>query len=469
MYEINWDDYLSTNRYRTSEKIQKDDLKDERDEFESDFGRVIFSSALRRMHDKAQVVPLTTGDNVHTRLTHSMEVMNIADSLGANLFRNKEYSNLYGNKSLNYIRKFSSILKTAGIVHDIGNPPFGHFGEKIIQNYFKENISKYDINEDQKLDFINFDGNAQGFRVLTKLQYLGDLSGLNLTYTTLAAYLKYPNIGKIEERIIASKKHGVFTSEKDIFNKIISNCKLDEKSEHAIIKRHPLSYLIEAADTISYAVMDIEDGFSLNCFSYSELLEELNFDSEIIHKLNLETIKVKSDIKEKKLVVDFRYKVIQYLVNLAIKNFINYSREIDYGRFQKELVNIDDFSIYKKIDNFSIKFLYNRQEVHKMELIGNSVINGLLDLLIKYVFNDDNKYRDRAKSIISDNIIKLIYHESKHKYDNSYFMDSQEYCKLDFKDLDDYSKLRMIVDFISGMTDKYAVRLYQNLSGQRLD
>ena len=208
MYKIDWNKYLSAKRYRQSTGTHNaniDEYTDKRNPFESDFGRVIFSSAMRRMHDKAQVVPLTSGDSIHTRLTHSMEVLSIAYSLGIDICRDKEFRELYSPEELlDLERKIPVILKTAAFVHDIGNPPFGHFGETIIQNYFKDYLQKRHITDQQALDFTCFDGNAEGFRILTRLQFIGDLAGLNLTYGTLAAYLKYPNDQDINKNYIGT-------------------------------------------------------------------------------------------------------------------------------------------------------------------------------------------------------------------------------------------------------------------------
>lgn len=279
MYKINWDDYLSNERYRSvsefKDRLSKDSDEEKRNDFESDFGRVAFSSAIRRMHDKAQVMPLTTGDSVHTRLTHSIEVMSIAYSLGISLCRDKDFIEVYGKEeAMELERTIPMILKTAAFVHDIGNPPFGHFGEAVIQNYFKEYLKKRIVTDKQALDFTCFDGNAEGFRILTRLQYIGDLSGLNLTYATLAAYSKYPNDNIPDKSYIGRKKHGVFTSESDIFNKMVEACHM--RTEDNKIKRHPLSFLVEAADSISYSIMDIEDGLTMGWYSFDYIIKYLD-------------------------------------------------------------------------------------------------------------------------------------------------------------------------------------------------
>ena len=242
---MEWKKLLNNTRLRQSKRGA-----DARNDFESDFGRIIFSSAMRRMHDKTQVFPLTSDDNIHSRLTHSMEVMAIGHSLGIRICEKDDFALTVGEDKINLFREIPVMLKNACLVHDIGNPPFGHFGETVIQEYFKkffaqekekeekanvENkvVKTLKLNQGQQDDFINFDGNAQGFRVLTKLQILNDAYGLNLTYGTLASYTKYPNYGKIDKSKIAKKKRGVFQSEIEYLNQISEACGL-KKGEDII-------------------------------------------------------------------------------------------------------------------------------------------------------------------------------------------------------------------------------------------
>lgn len=482
MYKIDWDKYLSSERYRSKSEFKqhKHNVSDEekRNAFESDFGRVAFSSALRRMHDKAQVMPLTTGDSVHTRLTHSIEVMSIAYSLGINLCRDKEFIELYGKeKAMEYERSIPMILKTAAFVHDIGNPPFGHFGETIIQNYFREYLKRRIITDEQALDFTNFDGNAEGFRILTRLQYIGDLSGLNLTYATLAAYSKYPNKGKIDKSYIGTKKHGVFTSESDILEKMVDICNM--KAPDGKIKRHPLSFLVEAADSICYNVMDIEDGMTMGWYSFDDMVCQLDFflnklsDGKITSVLNL----LKLDFSQKeinrndqrRMMCDFRVSAIRYLVDLAIRNFKNNLEDIDNGKYSKELIEDGDY-LSKAFQSFAQNNIFPQREIEQIELTGHSVINGLLDILLNCAFNHDKKFRNHLKSVISKTFLKVAQREEdKETLPDAYkYFSNSDILDYDIENLSPYSKLRTIVDLISGMTDRYAVSMYQKLSGQRL-
>ena len=482
MYKIDWDKYLSKNRYRDKSEFEEHKKEqndtEKRNAFESDFGRVAFSSALRRMHDKAQVMPLTTGDSVHTRLTHSIEVMSIAYSLGISLCRDQEFIDLYGpEKAIQYERMIPMILKTAAFVHDIGNPPFGHFGEKIIQNYFREYLKQRIVTDEQALDFIHFDGNAEGFRILTRLQYIGDLSGLNLTYATLAAYCKYPNSGDVDKKYIGTKKHGVFTSESDILEKMVDACNM--RTSEGTIKRHPLSFLVEAADSISYNVMDIEDGMTMGWYSFDEMVQQL--DSYLMEKskgkmtsvlkiLGLDfSSKGINENDQKRKMCDFRVSAIRYLVTLAIRNFKYNLENIDNGTYSKELIEDGDY-LSKAFQEFAQNNIFPQREIEQIELTGNSVINGLLNILLDCAFNPDKKFRNHLKSVISNTFLKVAQREDDTdiKPEDYKYFSKTDVLSYDIENLSSYSKLRTIVDLISGMTDRYAVSMYQKLSGQRL-
>ena len=474
---------MSSERYRSKSEFKdhftKASDEDRRNAFESDFGRVAFSSAIRRMHDKAQVMPLTTGDSVHTRLTHSIEVMSIAYSLGISLCRDKDFIEVYGkDKAMELERTIPMILKTAAFVHDIGNPPFGHFGETIIQNYFKEYLKKRIVTDKQALDFTCFDGNAEGFRILTRLQYIGDLSGLNLTYATLAAYSKYPNDNTPDKSYIGRKKHGVFTSESDIFYKMVEACHM--RTEDNKIKRHPLSFLVEAADSISYSIMDIEDGLTMGWYSFDYIIESLdrylkketdNQDYSILKVIGLDFDKKGIDKNdEKRKMCDFRVAITRYLVNLAISKFKTNLEKIDKGEYSKELIEDGD-KVSKALQDFAAKNIFPRYEIEQIELTGNSVIKGLLNILLDCAFNQDKKFRNHLKSVISKTFLKVAKREenvndlppTEYK-----FFSNEEIASFDIENLSPYSKLRTIIDLISGMTDRYAVSMYQKLSGQRL-
>lgn len=490
MYKIDWNKYLSYERERDSEsqvghKHKAGDL-DMRNEFDSDFGRVIFSTAARRMHDKTQVFPLTSGDYVHTRLTHSLEVMNIAVSLGSSMCRNKEFRDAYGETSAYELeQKICAILKTAAFVHDIGNPPYGHYGEDTIKNYFKKtdwrNFIKGFEEEDTQfvddhiLDFTQFDGNTEGFRILTRGQYLGDLNGLNLTFASLGAYLKYPNIGPAEENgYVGRHKHGIFATEEDVFNKIVDACHM--RNEDGTIKRHPLAFLVEAADTICYTAMDLEDGISIGKISVNSICEWVNryvsknanhddFTPDVMENGNFSLralLKLKDHSYKKKQDVNFRVGLINYFVRLALKNFVLNLEAIDNGTYNEELLKDDPLHIAKALGKYARENLFTDRFIVSAELAGRSVITGLLDIVLEKVLVEDPKKDIRIYRMLSDSGLKLIHHEC------GLYDPKEESFDLKIKDLPLYARLRLVVDWISGMTDKYAVETYQKLSGIKL-
>lgn len=542
----------------SSDRIRKSNPNDKRNPFESDFGRIIYSPALRRMHDKTQVFPLTTDDNIHSRLTHSNEVMSLGYTFGMLLCNNEGFVKRIGfeNREAELLRIIPIIIQNVCLIHDIGNSPFGHFGETIISNYFerleKSEMTEFcNLNEWQKRDFLNYDGNAQGLRVLTKLQTLNDPYGLNLTYSTLASSLKYPNFdiinsikekslakeGKnLENKFIENKKHGVFFSEKEYFELIIANTglKIDDR-----VVRHPLCYLMEAADSIAYYCMDMEDGFNKGIYNIEDIKKEFENKDIPICKSIIQTINTKY-VNDSFKIVNIRIKLIQYFVNLAFEKFIENLDLIEKGEYNKELVEDDKDEVYEIVSGFS-KRIFKSREINNLESTGYSVMVGLLDFYIDFVFKKQNdKFINKAEVLISNSIIdaaieetlietcerkitnrltklradyklfsqsgnsnnkltkeldkyeemEILLNENKDKYTRLIASQKTEYIptgspeslelaeirgkllekiKPEFKDLDNYYKFRVIVDFISGMTDQYAVKHYQRISGQRIN
>lgn len=514
---MNWDKLLSTARIRKSEM----NSKDVRNEFESDFGRIIFSPALRRMHDKTQVFPLTSDDNIHSRLTHSNEVMSIGYTFGLKLCESEKIQKKTNKSEKDLYRILPIILKNVCLIHDIGNAPFGHFGETIISNYFQEVDKRQesyfeDLEDHQKRDFFNYDGNAQGLRVLTKLQILNDRYGLNLTYATLGSYLKYPNHDEINKKRkpsddkkttlpIESSKHGVFHSELDFFNLIVEECglKVDGK-----ILRHPLCYLMEAADSIAYLIMDMEDGFNKKLFSieYIQKLFENRTDNTSKYIVDICKDVLNSDNSK---IVAIRIALIDYFVELAFEIFIDKLDEIEVGKFSAELIEQDELKIYSILKTISGKIFQSR-EINHLETTGYAVFKGLLDYYTLFLFHESKDFRRRAKSLISKSVIDTAIEDSLleicHNYSTNFKEGQKELDKKNvekfeklrilqikrvlssdekkellflrnyilttinpqFEDLSNYYKLRVIIDFISGMTDQYALNHFQKISGQKI-
>lgn len=526
---MNWNSLLSDLRLRESTRTQ-----DSRNNFESDFGRIIFSPATRRMHDKTQVFPLTADDNIHSRLTHSMEVMAIGHSLGIKVCENADFVKKLGREKTQLYREIPIVLKNACLLHDIGNPPFGHFGEAVFQNYFKNYFERNpdfvlsgDKDEDKlrKEDFTFFDGNAQGLRVITKLQILNDKYGLNLTAATLGAYVKYPNSGEKKKEIIHKKKRGIFQSEVEYYNQIAQECELKIDDEYV---RHPLCYLMEAADSICYLTMDIEDGFNKGWYKFDFIVEKLSHVSgikESAAKIKADNIGPRAEIT---WMVKFRIELISRLVALATKNFLDNYEKIIAGEYNHELIADDSENLAKELGKFCYNVVFTNREITSLELTGHSVVTGLLDIYINFVFHKEEAYRNRAAGLISDSIIQVAIEENKKEIftqkrqkleeKKEKETDAEKKAKIDkqsaeldilfdrlqqiedelrtetedkkrkeikhnllkveteicniinpsLDDLDNYYKLRVIVDFISGMTDQFALSHYQKLSGQKI-
>lgn len=402
------------------------------------------------------------------------------------------------------MRKLNPILKTTCLVHDIGNPPFGHFGEEVYQDYYKclfENLTlvldghtvssnlahsivsnlngkqqkelhDFLCDEDFVADYIYFDGNAEGLRVLAKLQYLGDLYGLNLTFGTLAASLKYPNTGLPNDDIIASHKHGVLKTEKEAVAKIAESCGL--VNNDGTYKRHPLVFLMEAADSICYYVMDIEDAISKGWLDSAYVLKEIN-ECELIAvdiKEKLKANKQKNGGDNTPTMKDWvmlRTTLLSYLMEIATKNFIKHLPEIENGTYNEELVEDGDY-VYKVLKRIAKKKILNHRDVVSLEVTGRAVITGIFDNLLAMLFHENERVRKRAKVIISKSIYKTILHEHLQSQNPQTLGNevNEHYKDHDPKDFSAEERFRLVRDYVACMTDKFALSQYQKISGQRI-
>ena len=451
--QVDWSIYLCADRERQSRAIPKG--LDHRSAFDSDFGRVIFSSAARRMHDKTQVFPLSGGDSVHTRLTHSMEVLSVAQSLGTDFCRDEEVVRTYGEEVAHLLeQQLPAILRTAAFVHDIGNPPFGHFGEQIIGTYFSDGNGKNylsDLTEEQQFDFTQFDGNAQGFRILTRMPYLNDLNGLNLTYAVLATSLKYPNSGSKNKKGGASvHKHGVFSSEADVLGRVADACRL--RRADGTIKRHPLAFLVEAADTICYRSMDLEDGIQSGMLSLDEALRFLG-------------ITPSQDTPERAL-VNLRVAIIGELTKYALQRFMANLEGIDMGTFDEEL--LDGNELCEQLGKLEFERIFRHDTIAQAELKGAQVMNSILDRVLPLLMAPKPDWRLNA--IISPSMTRLVLAEEYQKrvsanpdHNASANPSSNPVPLTELSDLSTYNRLRLIIDWLSGMTDRYALETYHRL------
>lgn len=526
---MNWNDngLMSVKRSRPSgtdgkrESLSGD--TDRRTPAESDFGRVVFSAACRRLHDKTQVFPLTTNDNIHSRLTHSLEVMNMGLSFSIDLSMNKAFTDSTGLNNIDVLRDVSAILKSSCIAHDIGNPPFGHFGEAVIQDYFSklfeglkdhnhyiwrgiettcyltklerkswDEEKQQEANEGRKAyvrnqlelflsdecldwrrDYTEFDGNAEGLRVLTKLQNAGDLHGLNLTYGTLAASIKYPNIGGGDkDGKIGCHKHGVMHTEKELLEDIAKECHL---INDGMIVRHPLAFLMEAADSICYLTMDIDDAVTKKWVTFEEVMMLVEKSKDPGRSKVLESYKhiLGENGSPRKRWMSLRTAILGYLMEVATKNFVGHLDEIESGNYDNELIE-DNCELTKELQDFTHKRILAKRDINLLETTGRSVISGLLDEYISLLFHHDKKFRDRAKILLSKSVLYTVImeHIRDHKVEYNYKYANapvdEVFDRFDLADLTVEERLRIIRDYVAGMTDKFALNHYRELSGQRL-
>lgn len=474
---------------------ERNDNNDARNEFESDLGRALFSSAARRLHDKTQVFPLTDDDNIHSRLTHSMEVMNIGASLAKDICFNEEFRQKYDIDDIYEIYEpMRAILQTVCLVHDIGNPPFGHFGELAIREYFKKLFTEYpDILDEYKEwsnDFTHYDGNAQGFRVITKLQFIDDLYGLNLTKACLSSYLKYPCTGNGDKDspLISCRKHGVFKADEKYMHKVMDTGKQESKECYT---RHPLVFLVEAADSICYLSMDLEDAYNKGLFGIKELHREWKeFAKECDESASrlftmLEKLNGTTGSAGRKGFIRFRIGIIRYLVAKAVEQYLHNFEAILNGEYNNELIFDDTNNVAQFLQKFCKEHIYRQKEIQSVELTGWSVINGLLDIYTQLLLSKDNIYMRHGEAMISLSVLRAnkmdyLVHTKKIRWDATqrkyiYCNNGTTIENIDklcddttISEMPIYYRLRMIVDFISGMTDKFAVQHYRKLSGQRI-
>ncbi len=441
---MDWYKLLSSKRYGQQ---QNDPVSASRSPFHKDQDRIVFSSAFRRLQDKTQVHSMTESDYVRTRLTHSMEVASVGRSLGANAgqviidrhLKNSDYT----------AADFGHIVSAACLAHDIGNPPFGHFGEDTIRHWFnvKPNaIGQLDeLIPTQKMDFLNFEGNAQGFRVLTKLQNWRNDGGLRLTYATLGAFMKYPRTSIISEQIAddqAGKKFGIMQSEVSEFEEIAQELGLIKRENQQYWSRHPLTYLVEAADDICYSVVDIEDGFKLGRLEFDETEDlMLRLLSEAPHRYSEIT-----DNSEK--ISYLRAKCIGHLIGEVSSIFADFESDILEGTFKKDLLSYSmNASIFQEVENLCKSRIFNHHERVQAELRGSEILNTMLDAF----FVANLEWEQFLKNGVSPS--------PRSKVVMNLFENQRNYSKPL------YDWLLDITDFVSGMTDSFAIRQFNDLRG----
>ncbi len=442
---LQWDLLLSDERRKekNDQSGENTGTKGNRVEAERDYDRILFSSPTRRLADKTQVFPLDPSDSVRTRLTHSLEVSNLARSVGIALsfeYAEKVFGKEHGK--LQVARRVPAILAATGLAHDLGNPPFGHQGEAAIRGWFAKCSNNYNVPD----DFKNFDGNPHTFRLLTSLQILNDSFGLNLTYGTLAALIKYP---KLHESAGGYRKFGIFESERKVIEDVWKVTGLSENI------RHPLAHIIEACDDIAYAVLDAEDTVKKGFASFYDLMDYLDSsDDEVVRKV-VEKSKEKNIVFKKDNLSSaelndismqmFRVFAVYQLITSITNCFVNSIDEILANEIPDNFELIDSSSgnqLCKYLKKFDKKYGYENKQVLELELEGNNYINSTMDMLWTSIIDESQSFSKFGWAIISENY-KRAYNKSKMP--------------------NDYKRCQLLCDSVAGMTDSYLINIHNRL------
>lgn len=446
---MNWEQLLSLKRQGDTGKRLRIEQDETRLGFEVDYDRIIFSSAFRSLQDKTQVIPLSKTDFVHTRLTHSLEVSVVGRSLGRLVGKKIIEKYPYLQEIHGYqMNDFGAIVAAASLAHDIGNPPFGHSGEKAIGEYFsigKGQQYKNQLTPKQWQDLVDFEGNANGFSVLNSSRP-GVEGGIRLSFATLGAFMKYPkeSLPKKPTKAIADKKYGFFQTDKDFLQEIAKEMGMIPNKSNSDIgfERHPLAYLVEAADDICYTIIDFEDGINLGLISEDFALEYLiKLVKDSIDSSKYKTLTTKED-----RISYLRALAIGSLINDAVKVFIENEISILEGNFPFAIM---DKSKYKAqmddIIKISVKNIYQSREVIEKELVGYQIIQTLLD---KFIVAFNNKFEGKASNY--DQLILKMLPEKHH---------------LEKENL--YERLLHICHYISLLTDGNALLIYKTLTAAK--
>ncbi len=416
-----------------------------RSAFEQDYDRIIFSHPFRRLQDKTQVHPLPEDDFVHTRLTHSLEVSSVGRSLGKKA--GQAIVDRHGLQGFSF-HDFGSIVAAAALCHDIGNPPFGHSGEEAISEYYLRQdgreLEKF-MKPDQWQDLIRFEGNAQGFRLLNKPRF----QGLQLTAATLAAFTKYPRpsaLDKVAENRKSQKKYGYFQSEKEVFSFVAESTGLESLGPDSWC-RHPLTFLVEAADDICYHLIDLEDGCRMGLVTYEET--EALYARILKEKFKPEKLRQISSMEER--VGTLRALSIGVLIDQCVEVFLDNESGLLSGSFDQALTSsIGASGVLKDIISLSIEKIYRSRDVTRTELAGFEVLPGLLDAISS---SAGAIYIKQEKALSDKTMLRLLP------------ADMQAELQKCGAEKDVYGMQMVINDLVSGMTDTHAIAMYRLIKG----
>lgn len=439
---MNWEQLLSTKRNRggsgKNRYVRNTDL---RSEFEKDYHRIIGSASFRRLQDKTQVFPLDKSDFIRTRLTHSLEVSSFAKSLGQNIGENILVYKKDPSFTPRMKEDICSILQCAGLIHDIGNPPFGHFGEDTIREWFQKNLPVMEyhgtpidtiLTPQMREDFYHFEGNAQALRLVSKLHFLVDENGMNLTYALLSTIIKYP-VSSLEMNPksgdIKDRKMGYYFADQEIFEDI-------SKETGTNGKRHPLTFILEAADDIAYKTADIEDAFVKGFLSYHKLLEELTELQELyfrgggggfqpadkLTELYLRAKEMHVENPEEYAIKNWIVRVQGFVINCATYGFTSnyqaimqgtYGHDLFYQTFAEKLMDL--------LGDLAFREVFTSEPIYRMEVTEATMLDFLLDKFMTAIIKYDDKTQkldsidERMVSFISSNYKKAYHYHARGK------------------------------------------------------
>lgn len=445
---MEWNNLLSALRYHPGNPVSLFHSHD-RSQFQRDYDRLIFSSPFRRLQNKTQVFPLPGNIFVHNRLTHSLEVASVGRSLGAKL---AQFIRQRGEQ-INHpelLEEIGTIVSSACLAHDLGNPPFGHSGEEAISYFFSEGEGMYFkklLTDEEWADLSHFEGNANAFRLLTHSFNGRRPGGYTMTYTTLAATVKYPFESKASKN---GYKYGFFQSEKEIYQEVAEKLGIIREGENPLrYARHPLVYLVEAADDICYQIMDIEDAHKMRILSYDETTEILesyydkNDDREDLKTIS-RTFKLVTDRNER--IAFLRAGIINKLINACSDIFCQNYDAIMAGEFQgtliKNLTGIDK-EAYDKCTELAYARIYHADIVTQIQIAGFKILGTILKEYTDAVLKPETYY---ARNLLT--VMPGQYHVDR--------------------EASMYTKAQTVVDYVSGMTDSYALNLYRRIKGIEL-
>ena len=444
---MDWNKLLSSRRYHPGSTITMFRSHD-RSQFQRDYDRLIFSSPFRRLQNKTQVFPLPGNIFVHNRLTHSLEVASVGRSLGNKIAQFVKTKEALEHPEI--LEEIGTIVSTACLAHDLGNPPFGHSGEEAISYFFTEGEGQYLkklLTDEEWADISHFEGNANAFRLLTHSFNGRRPGGYTMTFTTLASIVKYPFESKAS---LKGHKYGFFQSEKEIYKEVAEELGIIQLNSKPLqYVRHPLVYLVEAADDICYQIMDIEDSHKLKILSYDETTRILlNFYDKDTDKEDLKTIsrtfKIVTDKNE--CIAFLRAGIINKLINACADIFCQNYEAIMNGTFQGSLIHHltgTNKQAYETCTELAYSRIYHTNIVTQIQIAGFKILATILKEYIDAVLKPETFY--------ARNILSVMPEQYKVHQDDSI-----------------YTKIQTVTDYVSGMTDSYALNLYRKIKGIEL-